>query len=60
MFEFDWIILEFDGVFRSSLCGWYIFGYVNFVFLFFFGYLWYGGCILFRDVFVGIGVEVLE
>ena len=52
--------LESDGVFRSSPRGWYTFGHANFALLFFLGHLWHGGRTLFRDVFAGIGTEVIE
>ena len=60
VFEFDRTTLESDGVFRSSPRGWYTFGHANFALLFFLGHLWHGGRTLFRDVFAGIGTEVLE
>jgi photosystem II CP47 chlorophyll apoprotein len=60
VFEFDRTTLESDGVFRSSPRGWYTFGHANFALLFFLGHLWHGGRTLFRDVFAGIGSEVLE
>ena len=60
VFEFDRTTLESDGVFRSSPRGWYTFGHANFALLFFFGHLWHGGRTLFRDVFAGIGTEVLS
>ena len=60
VFEFDRTTLESDGVFRSSPRGWYTFGHANFALLFFLGHLWHGGRTLFRDVFAGIGTEVLS
>ncbi|MBM0142597.1 hypothetical protein JHZ66_28235 [Pseudomonas cannabina pv. alisalensis] len=35
IFELDCVILKFDGVFCSSLRGWFMFGYVLFVLFFF-------------------------
>ncbi|MBM0213227.1 hypothetical protein JHZ67_29605 [Pseudomonas syringae pv. maculicola] len=58
IFELDCVILKFDGVFCSSLRGWFMFGYVLFVLFFFFGYIWYGVRIFFRDVFVGIDLDL--
>jgi photosystem II CP47 chlorophyll apoprotein len=60
VFEFDRTTLESDGVFRSSPRGWYTFGHANFALIFFLGHLWHGGRTLFRDVFAGIGAEVVE
>jgi len=60
LFEFDRETLKSDGVFRSSPRGWYTFGHVNFALLFFLGHLWHGGRTIFRDVFAGIGAEVIE
>eukprot|EP00963_Diacronema_lutheri_P010161 scaffold975_cov394-Pavlova_lutheri.AAC.1 len=60
VFEFDRTTLESDGVFRSSPRGWYTFGHANFALIFFLGHLWHGGRALFRDVFAGIGAEVVE
>jgi photosystem II CP47 chlorophyll apoprotein len=60
IFEFDRATLQSDGVFRSSPRGWYTFGHANFALLFFLGHLWHGGRTLFRDVFAGIGTEVIE
>ena len=42
-----------DGVFRSSIRGWFTFGHTSFALLFLFGHIWHGAKILFRDVFAG-------
>jgi photosystem II CP47 chlorophyll apoprotein len=60
VFEFDRITLASDGVFRTSVRGWYTFAHLSFALLFFLGHLWHGGRTIFRDVFAGIGTEVLE
>ncbi|KAG5570944.1 hypothetical protein H5410_060710 [Solanum commersonii] len=50
--------LKSDGVFRSSPRGWFTFGHASFSFLFFFGHIWHGARTLFRDVFVGIDLDL--
>jgi photosystem II CP47 chlorophyll apoprotein len=60
LFKFDRIALESDGVYRTSPRGWYTFGHANLALLFFFGHLWHGGRVLFKDVSAGIGTEVIE
>jgi hypothetical protein len=60
IFEFERRRVRADGVFRSSPRGWFTFAHAVFSLLFFFGHLWHGGRALFRDVYAGIGVEVLE
>jgi photosystem II CP47 chlorophyll apoprotein len=60
LFQFDRKKLDSDGVFRSSVRGWYTFAHLNFALLFFLGHLWHGGRTLFRDVFAGIGAEAIE
>jgi photosystem II CP47 chlorophyll apoprotein len=60
LFEFDRAALQSDGVFRSSPRGWYTFGHANFALIFFLGHLWHGGRVVFRDVFAGIGTELVE
>jgi photosystem II CP47 chlorophyll apoprotein len=59
LFSFDRKEFAADGVFRTSPRGWYVFGHVNFALLFFLGHLWHGGRTIFRDVFAGIGTEVI-
>jgi photosystem II CP47 chlorophyll apoprotein len=59
-FDFDRATLGSDGVFRSSPRGWYTFAHANFALLFFLGHLWHGGRAIFRDVFAGVGTEVIE
>jgi photosystem II CP47 chlorophyll apoprotein len=49
-----------DGVFRTSPRGWYTFAHANFALLFFLGHIWHAGRSLYRAVFAGIGIEVLE
>ena len=60
VFEFDRTTLKSDGVFRSSLRGWYTYSHVNLALLFFLGHLWHGARTLFQDVFTGIGAGVTE
>jgi photosystem II CP47 chlorophyll apoprotein len=60
VFEFDRTSLESDGVFRSSPRGWYTFGHANFALLFFFGHLWHGARTIFRDVFTGLDLKLLN
>jgi photosystem II CP47 chlorophyll apoprotein len=60
LFIFNRDKLKSDGVFRSSVRGWYTFAHLNFALLFFLGHLWHGGRTLFRDVFAGIGAEAIE
>lgn len=49
-----------DGVFRTSPRGWYTFAHANFALLFFLGHIWHASRSLYRAVFAGIGIEVLE
>jgi len=60
VFEFDKTVLESDGVFRTTPRGWYTFGHANFALIFFLGHLWHGGRTLFKEIFAGIGDEVIE
>ncbi|MBA0858804.1 hypothetical protein Goshw_000541 [Gossypium schwendimanii] len=53
-FELDRATLKSDGVFCSSLRGWFTFGHALFALLFFFEHIWHGARTLFRDVFAGI------
>nr|XP_048321779.1 photosystem II CP47 reaction center protein-like [Ziziphus jujuba var. spinosa] len=54
IFELDRATLKSDGVFHSSLRGWFTFGHALFALLFFFRHIWHGARTLFRDVFAGI------
>jgi len=45
--------LSFDGVFRTSVRGWFTFAHSLFVFGFLIGHVWHGGRALFRDVWLG-------
>ncbi|XXG73057.1 hypothetical protein AAC387_Pa07g2038 [Persea americana] len=57
-FELDRATLKSDGVFRSSLRGWFTFGHATFALLFFFGHIWHGARTLFREVFAGIDPDL--
>ena len=52
--------LDSAKIFRTNPRGWYTFVHTNFALLFFFGHLWHASRVLFREVFAGIGAEVLE
>nr|KJB44424.1 hypothetical protein B456_007G251900 [Gossypium raimondii] len=58
IFELDRATLKFDGVFCSSLRGWFTFRHALFALLFFFRHIWHGARTLFRDVFAGIDPDL--
>ena len=58
IFEFDRIVLQSDGVFRSSTRRWFVFRHLCFRLFFFFGHIWHGARTLFRDVFAGIDPDL--
>jgi photosystem II CP47 chlorophyll apoprotein len=58
--DFDRDTSRADGVFRSSLRGWFSFGHISFALLFLFGHWWHAARTLFRDVFTGIDVNASE
>jgi photosystem II CP47 chlorophyll apoprotein len=60
IFEFDRVTMQSDGVFRSSVRGWFTFGHLCFGLLFFFGHIWHGARTIFRDVFAGIDPNINE
>jgi len=43
-----------DGVFRTSIRGWFTFGHSLFTFVFLFGHIWHAGRSLFREVWLGV------
>jgi photosystem II CP47 chlorophyll apoprotein len=55
LFDFDRSKLNSDGVFRASPRAWTVFAHLVFAFFFFFGHLWHGGRVLFKDLLSGIG-----
>ena len=48
-----------DGVFRTSIRGWYTFIHVTLSSIFFFGHLWHASRSLFRDLWTGVTVELV-
>jgi photosystem II CP47 chlorophyll apoprotein len=57
IFTFDRRIAGSDGVYRTSSRGWYSFGHISFVLIFFFGHLWHAGRALFKDLWTGISTS---
>jgi photosystem II CP47 chlorophyll apoprotein len=55
LFDFDRGKLNSDGVFRASPRAWTVYAHLALSFLFFFGHLWHGGRVLFKDLLSGIG-----
>lgn len=52
-----------DGVFRTSIRGWYAFSHLALAGTFFFGHLWHAGRGLYRELWTGLrvlGLEALE
>jgi len=49
-----------DGVFRTSIRGWYAFSHLTLAGIFFFGHLWHAGRGLFRELWTGLRVSGLE
>ena len=45
--------LSFDGVFRTSMRGWFTFAHSLFTFGSLVGHIWHGGRALFRDIWLG-------
>jgi len=43
-----------DGVFRTSLRGWFTIGHMCLAFLFWFGHLWHGSRSLFKAIWTGV------
>jgi photosystem II CP47 chlorophyll apoprotein len=54
IFTFDKNGPESDGVFRTSVRGWYGFSHLTLSLLFFFGHLWHAARALFKDLSSGI------
>jgi len=54
MLAFDRKTSAADGVFRTSLRGWFTFGHACLAFLFWFGHLWHGGRSLFKAIWTGV------
>ena len=58
IFEFDRATPGADGTFRSSTRGWFCYAHLSFALLFFFGHIWHGARVIFRDVFSGIDPNI--
>ena len=58
IFEFDRATPGADGTFRSSTRGWFTYAHLSFALLFFFGHIWHGSRVIFRDVFSGIDPNI--
>jgi photosystem II CP47 chlorophyll apoprotein len=56
IFTFDKQCVGSDGVFRTSIRGWYFFSHATFSLLFLFGHLWHAGRALFRDLWTGLSI----
>ena len=54
MLAFDRKTSAADGVFRTSLRGWFTFGHMCLAFLFWFGHLWHGSRSLFKAIWTGV------
>ena len=54
IFSFDRTLLESDGVYRTTLRGWYSFTHVSLSLIFLYGHLWHGSRTFFEDIWTGI------
>jgi len=63
IFSFDRKTLRSDGVFRTSIRGWYTFSHVSLALLFLLGHLWHAARAFFKEIWTGVSfnkVEVVE
>jgi photosystem II CP47 chlorophyll apoprotein len=60
IFTFDKNSPSADGVFRTTVRGWYSFSHLALALIFLFGHLWHGGRALFQDLTAGITIEVIQ
>jgi photosystem II CP47 chlorophyll apoprotein len=60
IFTFDKTTAASDGVFRTTVRGWYSFSHLALALLFLFGHLWHGGRALFQDLTAGITIEIIQ
>jgi photosystem II CP47 chlorophyll apoprotein len=60
IFSFDKNSASSDGVFRTTIRGWYSFSHLSLGLIFLFGHLWHGGRSLFQDLTAGITIEVIQ
>jgi photosystem II CP47 chlorophyll apoprotein len=58
IFTFDKRPTSSDGVFRTTIRGWYSFSHLSLAFLFFFGHLWHSGRAFFKDIWTGIFTSI--
>jgi photosystem II CP47 chlorophyll apoprotein len=54
IFTFEKKTASSDGLWRTSIRGWYSFSHVTFSFIFLFGHLWHAARSLFKDVWTGV------
>jgi photosystem II CP47 chlorophyll apoprotein len=54
IFGFQKAVSSYDGVFRTSSRGWYVFSHLSLALIFFFGHLWHAARAFFRDIWTGI------
>ena len=57
IFSFNKQICASDGVFRTSIRGWYSFSHLTLGFLFFFGHLWHAARTLFKYMWTGVSFK---
>ena len=60
IFTFEKKTTAADGVFRTSVRGWYSFSHTAFALLFFFGHLWHASRAVFQDLWTGVTIESLH
>jgi photosystem II CP47 chlorophyll apoprotein len=60
IFTFDKNAASSDGVFRTTIRGWYSFSHLSLGLIFLFGHLWHGGRSLFQDLTAGITIELVQ
>lgn len=54
IFSYDKKTVGSDGVFRTSVRGWFSFAHVTLALLFFLGHLWHAARALFKDIWTGV------
>ena len=59
IFTFDRKTLRSDGVFRTSIRGWYAFSHTSLSIIFIFGHLWHASRTLFKSIWTGINLKNL-
>lgn len=60
IFSFDRKTVRSDGVFRTSIRGWYTFSHATFAIFFLLGHLWHAARAFFKEIWTGVSFNNVE